>query len=58
MQYYFDPSMAIGGAAISFFLNWNFELKSFLEMNFVKKIGSTYLWNHVSSNKLVKMAKK
>ena len=55
---FFDPSLAIGGAAISFFLNWNFWLKYFLEINFVKKIGFTNFWNHALSKKLTKMVKK
>ena len=55
---FFDPSMAIGGAAISFFLTWNFGLKFILGHNFVKKIGCTHFWNHVLSKKLDKMAKK
>ena len=55
---FFDPSMALGGAAISFFLTWNFGLKFILGHNFVKKIGCTHFWNHVLSKKLDKMAKK
>ena len=33
---FFDPSMTIGGAAISFFLSWNFWLKFLIGNNFVK----------------------
>ena len=55
---FFDPSMALGGAAISFFLTWNFGLKFILGHNFVKKIGCMHFWNHVFSKKLDKMAKK
>ena len=55
---FFDPSLAIGGAAISFFLNWNFGQKISLEINFVKKIDCTHFWNYVMSKRLVKMAKK
>ena len=55
---FFDPSMALGGAAISFFLTWNFGLKFILGHNFVKKISCTHFWNHVLSKKLDKMAKK
>ena len=38
MRNFFDPSMAIGGAAISFFLNLNFGPKIFLGSNIVKKL--------------------
>ena len=55
---FFDPSMALGGAAISFFLTWNFGLKFILGHNFVKKIGCAHFWNHVLSKKIDKMAKK
>ena len=55
---FFDSSMALGGAAISFFLTLNFGLKFILGHNFVKKIGCTHFWNHVLSKKLDKMAKK
>ena len=55
---FFDPSMAIGGAAISFFLNLNFGPKIFLENNIVKKIDCTHFWNYVLSKRLFKMAKK
>ena len=58
MRNFFDPSMAIGGAAISFFLTWNFWLKFLLGNNFVKKIGFMHFWNQVLSKKLNKMAKK
>ena len=37
MQNFFDPSMAIGGAAISFFLAWNFGLKFFFGNQFCEK---------------------
>ena len=55
---FFDPSMTIGGAAISFFPNLNFGLKILLGNNILKKIGFTPFWNYVLSKKLVKMAKK
>ena len=55
---FFDPGMAIGGAAISFFLTWNFWLKFLMGNNFVKKIGFMHFWNQVLSKKLNKMAKK
>ena len=35
---FFYPTMAIGGAAISFFPNLNFGLKNLLENNILKKI--------------------
>ena len=57
-QIFLIPSMTIGGAAISFFLTWNFWLKFFLGNNFVKKIGFMHFWNQVLSKKLNKMAKK
>ena len=53
-----DSSLAIDGAALGFFLNWNFGLKIVLEISFVKKIGSAYLWNHVLTKKLAKIVKK
>ena len=55
---FFDPSMTIGGAAISFFLTWIFWLKFLMGNNFVKKIGFMHFWNQVLSKKLNKMAKK
>ena len=58
MQNFFDPSMAIGGTAISFFLNLNFGPKIFLRNNIVKKIDCTHFWNYVLSKRLVKIAKK
>ena len=58
MRNFFDPSMAIGGAAISFFLNLNFGPKIFLGNNIVKKIDCTHFWNYVLSKRLFKMAKK
>ena len=38
MRNFFDPSMDIGGAAISFFPNLNFGLKILLENNILKKL--------------------
>ena len=58
MRNFFDPSMAIGGAAISFFPNLNFWPKFFLENNIVKKIECTHFWNYVLSKRLFKIAKK
>ena len=58
MQNFFDPSMAIGCTAISFFPNLNFGSKNFLGNNIVKKIDCTHFWNYVLSKRLFKMANK
>ena len=55
MRNLFDPSMAIGGAAISFFPNLNFGLKILLENNISQCDQSTIFFQKAHNNKVLKI---
>ena len=54
---FFKLCLATRGRCNHFSQSWNFELKIFLDIHFLTKIGSTGLWIHFLPQIWVKMAK-